>query len=167
MVVKDDPFDRNDRLLLSWTRGAQTVLSDFGDPTTNTDYGLCVYDESSGVPALIMAAEVPAGGNCTGQPCWKGNSRGFKYNNRASEPDGVQKVKLQIGEHFRSAIKIKAGGPRLSLPTPASDTLFFHQDTKVTVQLVNTLGPSEKCWTSEFLAPAEVNDGSRFKDKEL
>jgi len=56
----------------SWTHGAATSQSDFGDPVTTTSYAVCLYDAPS---SLFLGLRVPAGGMCGAAPCWKPHAR--------------------------------------------------------------------------------------------
>ena len=56
---------------------------------------------------------------------------------------------------------LKAGGPALVLPEPASGSLFFEQDTSVVVQMLNSVNA---CWTTEFQVPdTKKNTAAGFK----
>src|SRR5262249_21859925 len=131
--------------------------TDFGDPTTDTDYVLCVYDEIADVPTLILANAIPAGDLCAGQPCWKPTTRGFKFANKAAIPDGLTAVTLKEGLEGASQITLKGVGSNLRCPP-----LPLAQDTKIVVQLKNDLGG---CWGAKFSAPASRNEQIQFRDK--
>lgn len=155
------------RLAWKWLRGARTDLQDFGSPTQagGASYAFCVYDYSAGTPALAMSLTVPAGGNCGGKACWKTKgASAYKFSDSAGTRGGIKLISLKAGADFRAVVKVKAGGTSLQLPTTVSATQFFHQDGKVTAQVVNALG---QCWGSDFVPPATSNDGVRFRDKEL
>ncbi len=49
--------DRKDRLAWKWGKGVTTPKAAFGDPTTTTGYGFCLYDADD---QLIMSARIPA-----------------------------------------------------------------------------------------------------------
>jgi hypothetical protein len=167
IVLKDRQPDAGDLLTWKWTKGAATTKPDFGDPLTSTSYTLCLYDETSGMPALVLAARIPASGLCAGVPCWKEKSHGFDYLDRDATRDGVTKVVLREGLAGRAKIVLKAKGINVDMPgeTPPGEAgLPLRQDAKVTVQLKND-HDGGICWEAEYMAPAIANDGAQFRDK--
>src|SRR5262249_10350097 len=106
-----------DRVDWAWTRGAETTLADFGDPTTTTGYRLCVYDHAATTPSLVAEAAVPAGGTCEDNPCWRRRHAGFRFRSAGTASDGIVQVDLVPGRRGRAAIAVKGRGP--SLPAPA------------------------------------------------
>src|SRR5262245_59796861 len=72
LTFRDVTVDSADVLRWSWTHGAATSQSDFGDPVTTTSYAVCLYDAPSG---LFLGLRVPAGGMCGAAPCWKPHAR--------------------------------------------------------------------------------------------
>ena len=153
----DKPDDSRDRLKWKWQKGDETLVADMGDPTSTTEYALCVYDGESGSPAFSTQLEVPPSLN------WQNKgAKGFKYKDKNLIADGVKQIQLKPGSAGKAKIKFQAQGLNLPMPLPAGLT-FFEQDPSVTVQLLNSLG---LCWTSEFLPPAKKNVDDRFKDKE-
>ncbi len=117
-----------------------------------------MYDESAGVPSLLLRAALPAGGTCHGKPCWKlAGSTGIRYGDRDGTPNGVTKATLKSGIGGKASVKVKAKGLNLAMPA-----LSLDQDTHVTVQLKNSQGV---CWGSSYPAPAIRNDSAQFKDK--
>ena len=149
--------DNADKISWKWNKGAETLLADFGDPTTTTEYALCVYDTSAAVPTLATKVIVPPAS------AWisKG-TKGFQYKDKTATFDGAKIVVLKPGVAGKAKVRVLAKGVNLPAPAPVSPTQFFNQDPQVTVQLLNGLG---NCWTSEFTVPPRKNDGTRFKDK--
>ncbi len=148
--------DRRDRLVWEWRRGEATSVADFGDPLATTGYALCVYDQVDGNPTLVLSPVVLGGATCGGRPCWEATRRGFVYVNEEDPPDGICRIMLRAGDAGRTRICVKAKGPSVGAIIP------FKQDPTVTVQLVNSIG---ECWETRYSAPAVVNDGSQFNDK--
>jgi len=151
---------------LEATQGPATTVEDFDDPTSGSPaYTLCVYDESGGSPSLAFDATAPGGGICkNNKPCWTppgGAPKGYKYSDRLLTPDGVLKMTLRPGSAGKSKIVLTAKGFRLGLPEPATENEFFHQDSAVTVQLVQDDGD---CWGTSFSA-ASKNEVDQFKAK--
>lgn len=149
LLVKDGVPDARDTLAWRWLKGAATQRAEFGDPTTTTDYELCVFDETAGVPALVLEASIPAGGN------WKPTSRGYKYKDRAALAAGVSGVLLKDGAGGAASIVVKGRGDNLATPA-----LPLSPDGTVTVQLLN---PST-CWEASY-GTNIVNDARQFKAK--
>jgi len=157
IVLADRARDRRDLLTWKWTKGAGTLKTAFGDPSTTTDYALCVYDRIAGTPALVVAARIPAGGVCAGKLCWRATKRGFRYADPNGAADGVTAVTLKEGLDGASQIRVKAVGSSLAMPT-----LPLAQDPAVTVQMTNALG---ECWDADFGAPAIDDDETEFRDR--
>jgi hypothetical protein len=159
LQLRDSTPDDRDRLTWRWSKG-NASLSQFGTPLSSTDYALCIYDRSGGVPTLQVAS-APAGGTCGNAPCWKALARGFRYKNRDGSDDGVQSILLKAGQSNRAKFLVKGKGAKLDMAAPIGAQLLA-QDPAVTVQLVNSLG---FCWEATFSAPAQRNQTSRFSDK--
>lgn len=138
---------QKNKLSFSWKKGEETLLAELGNPVGDTDYRLCVYDETSGVPAVVVDAAIPAGLS------WKATKKGFQYKDKAS-PD-VQKASLSSGDAGKA--KLQVSGKGVALPT-----LPLSQSPTVTAQLVNDQG---ECWSASFTFPATKNDPKQFQDK--
>ena len=161
LQLRDSVRDSSDSLIWRWSSG-NALLSQFGNPLATTDYALCLYDRSGGVPTLVQVATAPGGAGCVGGPCWKALSRGFRYKNRDGSADGVQSILLKDGQNGRAKLQVKAKGDTLALPAPVSAAQFLAQAPAVTVQLVNDLG---SCWEATYSAPALQNRPGLFNDK--
>ena len=154
---------KRDRLGWKWKRGADVNIEDVGDPTAETSYVLCVYDDSGGTSHLAISLPVPAGGTCGGgRPCWRplGN-RGFSHANRLPAGGGFIRVKLRHGTGGKGGIAVSARGENLAFPDPPSPLL--EQDPLVTVQLVNDTEQAA-CWEAVYGGAAQVSAPTRFKD---
>jgi hypothetical protein len=142
------------KAVLSWKwRGSMpTAKTDFGSPTTTTDYALCVYDQSGPGPTLRLAATAPAGGVCAGRPCWSEASSGFRYVDRDLTPDGLATIRLQAGGAGAGRIKVRGRGTALAPPlVPPATVQLQRRDHAV-------------CWLATFSAPA-TNTPEKFKAK--
>ena len=152
-----------DRLRWKWA-GADSEALDFGDPSRDTSYVLCIYDESRGVPNLAMSIDVRAGGVCgNARPCWRDlGRRGFTYVNRSVGGRGSS-LKMKLKHRGDGAsIQLSGAGESFTLPDPVGGS-FFQQEPAVVVQLVNDALPSV-CWEAAYSAAARVNTSTRFKD---
>jgi hypothetical protein len=145
-------------LTWKWANGAQTSLGDFGNPTVDTNYALCVYDESAQGSAreLVLSATGPAAGICSGQPCWKQTTAGFQYEDQKRTPHGLYDIGLTPGGSGQANIRVRGAGLNLQ---PVA--LPLKQSNKIIVQLVNSLGT---CWEDSFGAPASINSAAEFRD---
>ena len=137
----------------TWNKGAATALADFGDPTTHTAYGLCVYDST---PALVLSLSAPAGGTCGRKACWASTKAGFKYSNKDATPDGLFLLQLAAGAAGKAKIVAKGKGPNLAMPA-----FPLPQNPSIVVQVQNSDGG---CWEADYSAPATTNSGTKFKD---
>lgn len=160
LLMKDTANDLRDLVRWRWIKGAVTNKTEFGDPTTASSYGFCVYNDPGalGSPQLVFRATAPAGGLCRGKPCWRATTTGFKYTNRDRTPDGVQTVRLKEGAAAGTAkIIFTAKGDLLDLPA-----MPLSGPTKVTVQIKNSDG---LCWEAVYSDPPLRNTTELFKDR--
>jgi hypothetical protein len=166
-IKNSDPATKS-KLLWKWTKG-DVDLAALGDPINSTGYALCVWDENGGVPRLTASMRIPAGGTCGSKnpkPCWKARGTGFQYKDSDRGVDGIGTIRLKPGPAGKASVLVKGKGAALPIPTPVGTQLLFAQDTRVTVQLVNTTGA---CWEAVFTTPALKSTldarGREFKDK--
>jgi hypothetical protein len=153
LQVTDKTPDAKDRLLWKWQQGAATAVADFGDPTTTTTYGLCIYD---GAGALASETAIPAGGTCNAKsprPCWRAARSGYRYVDRDLTPAGVQQLLLRAGPAGKAQVVVKGKGALLDAPALPVQTLPLR------VQLVNALG---ECWEATYSTTLR-NQADRLK----
>jgi hypothetical protein len=160
---KESTNPKRSKLLWRWVKGQATATEDFGDPFTDTDYALCVYDASGGAqPVQALVAE--AGGTCGSGPCWRhlsgsGPSQPIEYFDRPTEsgtgtnPDGVRRIGLRPGADGKAQVRVEARGVNLGLPD-----LPLAQPVVVQLQASNG-----ECWTSSFDAFVQENAGTAFR----
>jgi hypothetical protein len=165
-IVKNSPSNTKDKVIWKYLKGPATTVADFDDPTGGSpDYTLCVYDESGDAPSLAFDSTAPGGGTCKNdKPCWTSMGavpNGYKYTDKLLTPDGILKMTLRSGSANRSKIILTAKGFLLGLPSPATAGQLFHQDSAVTVQLVQDGGD---CWGASF-SSAVANSVDQFKAK--
>ncbi len=155
LAMKVGATEAKDSLSWKWSKGSETALVDFGDPTRADGYALCIY---SGGSNLVLTASAPPGGACkNGKPCWKASgTKGFKYADGELTPKGIQKVQLQAGASGKA--KVAVGGKGALLPMPALETLAF----PLVVQLQGTHG---ECWAATYASPL-TQDASVLKAKD-
>lgn len=131
------------KLQWQWIKGAEVVQADLGDPSSTTDYALCIYDSTGGVASLATSLALPAG-----TAGWRSlDPKGWKWADRSGLVDGLTRFELRTGVAGKSRVKLKAAGASLPLPAPFSPAELFDADTSVVVQLLSSEG---RCWTSTF-----------------
>jgi cysteine-rich repeat protein len=122
--IRNDPAHAKFKFLWKWKNGADTALSELGNPVGYDAYTLCVFDMSTPTPALLFRAAMPPGGTCGSSPCWSANgSRGFTFKNRTSAPEGMTNLRVESGNGGSAQALVKGKGLLLSnrpfgLPSP-------------------------------------------------
>ena len=146
-----------DLLKWDWASSSPLPKEDFGNPAEgHTAYVLCIYDETGATPQLIMEHTIPAGGACSGAPCWREIAGGFVYRNRgSSDPAGLESILLLSGDVGQAAIGMKGRGSNLLVPA-----LPLHQEARVTIQLNDGFA----CWQADFQGPATFGRTRRFRE---
>jgi cysteine-rich repeat protein len=154
--IVDLANDRRDLVEWTWRAGTPVALAEFGDPRISTDYELCVFSHTAGMPSLALSLPVRAGEVCSGRPCWSAGSTGFVYRSRWGNPFGVVTLSLYTSSAGKAGLRFRARGPKIPLPS-----LPLQQDPSVVVELRNSAG---SCWQATMSAPALRSDVSRFTD---
>jgi hypothetical protein len=131
------------KFLWKWLNGEATDVADFAQPTTTTNYSLCIY---AGTTTAII--DLPAGSS------WSSAGQGFKYKDKAGVSDGAQKASLKAGAAGKTKAMVKGKGP--NLPTALIPPL----GTPLTVQLVNDA--NDVCFESVYTA-VTTNDAKQVK----
>jgi hypothetical protein len=152
LQIKNVADDSKDALQWKWLKGAATTAGDLGDPTTTTDYTLCVYDAAG----LSLRMAVPHGGSCAGKDCWAAKPGSFGYKDKVAAADGVQQLQLKAGVPAgRAKIQLKGRGAALGLPPSLALT------PPLTVQLQAANGT---CWGATYGTPS-TNTAAGFAAK--
>jgi glucose/arabinose dehydrogenase len=160
LLIVDKTPDSKDLLKWTWKRGAATDVSDFADPISSAaNYSFCVYDASASSQPRAEMTLLP-GGTCNGKACWKtigptASPKGFKFKNKAADPDGIKNAKLKAGADGKAQVKITGKGDKLDLPA-------LSLVTPVTAQLLIDHGTTIECWQQEY-ATAKKNQTLKFK----
>jgi hypothetical protein len=165
IVNRDD--NSKDRFKWKWNRGEATIASDFADPVgAAATYRLCVYDSSvSGQPVFESdISSGPGGALCGTKPCWKrlgpvSAPKGYKYKDKAADPDGITNVKMKAGTAGRSQVQIKGKGQLLAPPDTAALV------SPVTIQLLIDNGTVECFQTVFSSAGVKKQDAEILKAK--
>ncbi len=144
---RDEADPGRDSLLWKWRSQTPIELDEFGAPHVATDLSLCVYDGDS----LVLSSTVPAGQDCSGEPCWDVREHTASLSDRAGTFGGISSVKIREGAKGR--ITMKGRGAGLALPS-------LDLDSPVTARLRRNDGTP--CW--EAVYESTSNDaGTRFK----
>ena len=93
-----------------------------GDPVAGTSaFRVCIWDtpRDRTSPRLVYDADLPAGGTCTGKPCWRvlrtKGSRGVRFRDRTGgNPGGVELLEVRARGSCKISWALVAGG--LELP---------------------------------------------------
>jgi len=142
---------------LTWklVKGGAFDQTALGDPTTSNRYSLCMYDETGSLISSAAALSIDPNASWDDK-----DPKGYLYKDKLGLEDGVIKAQLKAGDADKTKVQVKAKGDNLSLPAPASGSQYFNQDTTVTIQLVQSDGPT--CWSTDF-STAKKNDVDLFK----
>lgn len=115
-----------DKQLFKWVNGDILTLADLQDPTTSTEYGICIFEGSSN--ELLESISVPPG-----TPNWKAaGSIGYKYKELTGQNSGITKM-LFRGNDTAGKSKALVKGKGDNLPDP----VIGDMQTPVTVQVIN------------------------------
>jgi hypothetical protein len=147
--------DAKDKLIWKFLGGPALEQADFGDPTSDASYALCIYDDG----VLKVEVRIPADNTKWSEV----GAKGYKYKDGSGTPDGATKAKFLGGDQDRSKLQVKGKGTELPMPTPVSATQFFNNTTGVTAQLREENGD---CYETSFTpGQATKNTASKFKAK--
>ncbi len=151
-LLKNNANDGRDKLLWKWqNQGPQATP--FGDPTTTTNYTLCMYAGSAAASVAI-----PAG------PNWHAlGGAQFIFADPSGSPDGAQKAKLKGGSGAPGVIPkalVKAKGSNLP------DLLAPPLPLPVIVQMVNDTNAT--CFSAFYDTDGVIkNDTKQFKGRAI
>lgn len=153
LTIRNDAQNSRDAVDFKWGKGAAVELFELGDPRTTTDYTLCIFD---GNGRLKLSANVPAGGLCGDNDCWKANNKGYQYADKLRLADGIGKIRLGSGAAGKSQVQVRGQGRFLSLPT-----LPLAGGT-TRVQVIND--ETGVCFDAQFASP-KSNTEKKFQAK--
>jgi uncharacterized delta-60 repeat protein len=135
-----------DRLAWKWTKGETTYPFDWGVPSNNTSYALCLFSGSS----LVSEHPIAAGAGWSSARDWK------LKRDPITSPGGISSAVLASAGGYpgKAKIKVKGKGPLLAPPA-------LPLATPVRVQLVSSIS---KCFEATYTTPL-VTTAERFKAK--
>ncbi|MGH7790363.1 MAG: hypothetical protein ACRERC_26070 [Candidatus Binatia bacterium] len=143
------------KLLWRWFAGDAPV-AEFGNPSSATRYGLCVYDSTALVTSLAHAVQVAPGGGWTALGA--ATLRGFKFDDSLATQQGTRRILLKGGKPGRDKLQFSGKGAALTLPPAAGVDRYFDQDADVTVQLVT----DDACWEAVYQPPDVDRNGADY-----
>jgi cysteine-rich repeat protein len=156
VIADKSPNDAKNIFKWKWIRGERTTVGEYGDPLDDTNYQLCVYDQTG----RLTQATIPAGGLCGAsnpKPCWKTSGvSGFKYKDKDLTPHGVQKLVLKEGADGKAKIQLIAKGTLFPMPDLAAIS------QPLTIQIQNSSG---LCFEAIYSVPPTKQTPAQFKDK--
>jgi hypothetical protein len=151
IVLRHNVSALADKVLWRWRGTGSLSKAALGLPASVTALTLCIYDEQR----LALSATVPAGGMCSGRPCWLELPTGYRYTDPDGTPDGIQKLQMRAGPAGTGRIAVNGRGPLLAMPP-------LGLGAPVTVRLRR--GDGAGCWESTYSVPT-LSDAIQFKAK--
>jgi hypothetical protein len=145
---------KGDKIGWKWKAEPTTVLADFGDPTSTTDYALCIYDEAP--PTLIAGFEIPAASPCGDDACWRAVAdKGFKFSDPAATFGGASRVIVRAEPTpGRARITLKGKGANLLFatlpPVPNVVVQLIRDDSAICWETVHPLSSVKTSTTKAF-----------------
>ena len=139
-------------------KGPRTSAADFGNPTEETQYTLCLYDGRGGTPELVSSIILPP------QNFWTSlGAKGYAYRDDTMSQDGIQRILLKAGDSGKPKILVQGATSTLTLPPAFSSLELFDQSPNVTMQIGNSEGA---CWGASY-APlwTKRNSAESFRAK--
>lgn len=135
----------NKRDALKWTATRLPLnASDLGDPTTDTAYEVCVFDEQGGAPHLALNALIPPGAG------WVRTGKAITFRDLTGAHGGIRSLRLKTGVSAGS-VHLRGAGAYLAPPTLPLDPL-------VSVQI----GNGSACWETT-LTRTQRSRSNRFR----
>ncbi len=143
--------DATDRVRINLMLADQPL----GDPTSTTDYAVCLFDTSAGTTSTPLKLEIPAGAP------WTPDRGGFSYTDKTGANEGIRRVQIRPRANGQTRFRLSGKGPSLPLPGPAAPGIYFENDPVVVVQVENSAGA---CWRENLATPIR-NETEKFKAK--
>jgi Trypsin len=147
LVVENPSNDRRDTMHWTTTR-LPIATTELGDPRTETDYEICVFDTEDGAPQVALDMRIPAGAG------WKKTRRGLTFRDKSASNGGIRALRLTAG---RTTGSIRVRGAGLNLPTPELPLVL---DPRVRIQI----GNGSACWEADF-SRTRQNRSGQFRAK--
>ncbi len=148
--------NHDDSTRLSWKirEGDDWQLpGEFGDPTSHTDYQLCVFSGLSFTSA-VAHARIPGGAECDAGGCWRSGPRSVRFQDRRGRFGGITSIRLRADSNGLRSLDVRAGGAALGAPQPPVALPFIAQ----------LAAPDGACWSTfvDIGTPVRRNDDREF-----
>lgn len=147
ILVKSTATGGANRLRFKISHGEAADPADVGDPTTTSDYHLCVYTIGAvEEPVFSFDAAAPAGAS------WSSTEKGGAVYRRPDRaPDGIAAIRIDPGADGEATVKLTGRGPALDVRFPVGPV----PGGELTVQL----GHAGACWGAAFLLNSDGLNG--------
>jgi len=151
VLIKSTADGRRNRIRFRIDHAEATAEEDLGDPTTSSDYQLCVFTFGGPLesPALLFDATAPAGASWA-----RTRSGGVRYRRPDHAPEGLAAIRVDPGAEGDARVKVTGRGPLLDVPFP----IGF-----VANPLIMQLGHAGTCWGASFFVDSEGPNTSLLK----
>jgi uncharacterized delta-60 repeat protein len=150
VLITGDGTGPKDKLIWKWLKGDATSVTELGDPTSTTNYTLCLYAGADPPRTVAIPAQstkwTPIG------------TSGFRYVDPTASSDGVSKAMLKSGAAGKAKALVKAKGSTLP------DGILPIAGLPLVVQLINS--DTGACFVTTIdTADVTKNTSSQFKAK--
>ncbi|HYC56656.1 MAG TPA: hypothetical protein VEL28_17130 [Candidatus Binatia bacterium] len=147
LLMIDSAKPGKDKVKFKWKKGP-FFLPQIGNPLSETDYALCVYDAASLVTSATLAPTME----------WIPGIDYLSYENKDGSAVGVTAARIQLERSFDVAtVSMSLGGANYNLDLPILPT-------PVIAQMRTEAGG---CWGAQWAADeVKKNDGKKFSSKE-
>ncbi len=143
LFIKDSDIPGGSSVKWQWKSGKVEITPELlGDPLTDTDYALCIYDRYAGGATLVGRYRIPR--TSAG---WVDKETRVVFSNKVLLPDGIYKLGAKAAPAGKSSASLKAGGYSIDVPPQAGSNFYFFHQPSLVAQLRNSAGA---CWTTEF-----------------
>jgi len=164
LLIRDSAAEDRDAFLWKWPGAGEISAASLAIPSGTSGYEVCVYDQVSATPSLLVAARVGEDASCRGGSCWRAlgdppGSGGLRFRDRHFTPGGIVKMDLLPGEAGEAKIVVRGHGADLEVDgaLPLSQSSALRAEVRA---------PNGSCWRSTFgAANATRNDAGLFKGR--
>jgi cysteine-rich repeat protein len=105
--------DKPRTLKWNWRNGDATTAAELGDPTTSTNYAVCIYRPIGATPdlGLVLAADAPAGAMSGTRPSWSVRAAGpIRFKNRSGNAGGLTEISVRPADTGHARMKVRGKG---------------------------------------------------------
>jgi len=157
-LLVDEKTAGKEKLKVAFKKVIPAVTqSQFGNPVSgNTSYAVCIYNASNQLSGEFLVDR--AGDSCSGDACWESvSSKGYKYGDKISYADGIQKMILTGGDPGKGKVVVNGKNNSSTLPLGVASAL--QTGSHATVQFLS----NDAVCFGLTLTDVKTADGSVFK----